>query len=126
MTAIRAAACAALVVCAAAAPAGAAARTRVTVTYWPHGAGRHATTWHLTCAPAGGTHPQPRLACRELAAHAAQLRPPARACPFHATLGEPQARVRGRIGATDVDRTVTPACDARAFRDLHALLTGRA
>ena len=126
MTAVRATACAALALCAAAAPTSAAARTRLTITYWPHGAGRGATTWRLTCAPAGGTHPHPRLACRELAVHAARLRAPVRACPFHPTVDEPQARVRGRIGAKDVDRTLTPACDARAFRDLRALLTGRA
>jgi hypothetical protein len=34
------------------------------------------SSWHLTCDPEGGDHPDPRAACRALAAHGAKALPP--------------------------------------------------
>jgi hypothetical protein len=50
----------------------AATRTSLTVTYWASGAGKHAT-WTLRCGPAGGTVPEPRVACARLASGGRRL-----------------------------------------------------
>ena len=98
------------------------------IVYWAHGRAAHhrAHRWELTCVPAGGTHPHPLAACRELRLHRDELRPPKKACRFLVPINAPEVEVRGRLRTATVDRILRPACDGTAFRDLRALLTGRA
>src|SRR5436853_2584495 len=42
-------------------------KTKLLVTYWPHGDGAGGKlVWTLTCQPAGGDHPHAHVACAEL------------------------------------------------------------
>src|SRR5438309_10179143 len=89
-----------LLAAAALAPAAlAAGRTSLTVSYFPYGlaSASHPTVWHLTCAPAAGTHPAARTACLELARTrtAAELGPARRPCVFLVPPRAPYAWVRG-------------------------------
>lgn len=102
------------------------AKTSLAVTYYPHGGDSPPMVWHLTCAPARGTHPTPGRACLEtLAARAsADLAPPTRPCPFAISPHAPYTRVEGLLRGRPVKRVVRPGCDVAAWRDLHFLLTG--
>ena len=102
---------------------GPAARLRIT--YFPHGSASAArTTWTLTCAPPGGNHPRPAVACAELAGKPHALDPPHRPCPLALVRGSPQALVSGTYRGVAIDRMLRPACDP-GWTSLHALLSGR-
>ncbi|HEY7003034.1 MAG TPA: SSI family serine proteinase inhibitor [Gaiellaceae bacterium] len=50
-------------------------RYDLTITYWPKGKDGPSSKATLTCAPNGGTHPDPDEACAALAAHPEALHP---------------------------------------------------
>jgi hypothetical protein len=108
----------------AAASGAATPRTSLTVTYWPHGPGTAAKTWHLSCAPAAGTHPLKGIACTELANYARELAPPRAACKYLPPKGAPEALVKGVYRGKPVNRLVRPTCDPTVLQHLFALLTG--
>jgi hypothetical protein len=118
-------ACAAATGCASARSPARHPGTSLTITYLPHGTASGIRRWHLTCRPAGGTHPHPSRACGELAAHRRELAPVRHPCPLLIRRGAPQSEVVGRDAGRRVDRLVRPGCDADAWRDMHVLLTGR-
>jgi hypothetical protein len=99
--------------------------TSLTISYSPHGTSSGVRRWHLTCGPAGGTHPRPHRACRELAADGAELAPVRHPCPLLLRRGAPEASVVGRDHGRRIDRLLRPACDVTAWRDLGVLLSGR-
>jgi hypothetical protein len=98
-------------------------RASLKVTYWPEGLSGTSTTWTLRCGPAAGTHPAPRLACRTLAAHAAELRPATRACTLMPTRTSARALVKGTWAGRRVDRMYRIGCPG--WRDLRLVLTGK-
>jgi len=118
-------ACVAAAGCASARAPARQPATSLTIAYFPHGTSAGIRRWHLTCGPAGGSHPRPRQACRELAAHGSELTPVRHPCPLLIRRGAPQASVVGRVRGLRIDRLVRPACDATAWHDLHVLLSGR-
>src|SRR5262249_41984180 len=75
------------------------------VTYWAEGLSGPKTTWTLRCGPAAGTHPAPRLACKTLSTHVAELGPAARACTLMPKVTSPRARIKGTWAGRSVDRT---------------------
>ncbi len=84
------------------------------------------TTWHLTCDPAGGDHPDPAAACEALARHGAQALPPVapdRVCTQ--LYGGPQrATVSGTWrGAPVLSRlSLTNGCEISRWKALVGLL----
>lgn len=98
---------------------------RLVVTYWPHNDRAAHSTWTLRCAPPGGTHPRPALACAELAAHPDVVLPVTRPCPLFIVRGAPQARIAGSFRGRSVDRLLRLGCDSGYLRSLHVLLAGR-
>lgn len=75
------------------------------------------STWTLTCAPAGGNHPDPKAACAALQAHEEALQPvpPDRACteqyggPDRATItgtwrGKPVNSILSRTNGCEIGR----------------------
>jgi Subtilisin inhibitor-like len=93
------------------------------VTYWAKGSTGSSVTWTLRCDPAAGTHPAPRLACRALAAHAADLGRATRACTLMPTLTSPRATIKGTWAGRRVERTYRIGC--AGWRDLRIVLTGK-
>jgi hypothetical protein len=89
------------------------------------GAG-HTTTWHLTCSPAGGTHPDPARACAVLAEHgrtALPPVPPGRMCTQMVS-GSQTARITGSWEGTAVDARLSQinGCETARWRALLGLL----
>jgi Subtilisin inhibitor-like len=113
----------ALVPMAAATAHGAAPKASLKVTYWADGPSGASTTWTLRCGPAAGTHPAPRLSCRTLSAHAAQLGPAARACTLMPTRTSARATIKGTWSGRRVNRTYRIGCPG--WRDLRVVLTGK-
>ena len=113
----------ALVLGLAASAEAATPRASLEVTYWAHGSSGPSTTWTLRCGPAAGTHPAPRLSCRTLSTHAADLAPAARACTLMPTLTSARALVKGTWAGRRVDRTYRIGCPG--WRDLRIVLTGK-
>jgi hypothetical protein len=88
-----------------------------------------ATTWHLTCSPDGGDHPDPAKACTVLTeqAQAVLLTPPAPFCTQASPLiyGGPQtAQVKGtwRGQPVDIRLTRTDGCQIARWTALAGLL----
>jgi len=106
---------------------GATGATRLAVTYRPHGLypkrGESSSVyrWTLTCGPAGGTLPARAAACRELAAHGADLVHPGVQCMV-IVVGGPSAVVTGTWNGERVNFTSTTC--SRAWSTLPAVLTG--
>jgi hypothetical protein len=82
------------------------AATSLTIVVTP-GEGAKASTYELTCDPAGGDHPQPKQACAALdAAGAAVLKAVPGDTSCTTVYGGPQtATVTGTYGGKDVDAT---------------------
>jgi hypothetical protein len=98
--------------------------TRLTIVYRPHGGGDPGSVahrWTLTCDPTGGTLPSRVVACRELAAHGADLIHPGVQCMVIVLHG-PTATVTGTWAGHPV-RYVSSTC-SRAWSTLPAVLTG--
>jgi hypothetical protein len=93
-----------VVACGSAMSADTAARTSLTITYWPSGqseGGR--VTWTLRCRPARGTAPRPARACRRLAAGAKLFAPVPPDTVCAEIYGGPQsARVVGTVNGRRV------------------------
>ncbi len=105
------------------APASAAShRTRLTIRFVPR-KGRPAS-WTLTCAPAGGTHPQPAIACAELVHHPKFLLPGAAQCRSESGIAKPRAAVFGRFKGKPVRKSFRPGCGAKFFKSMHIFFTG--
>lgn len=102
---------------------GAAPKASLKVTYWANGPFQSATTWTLRCGPAAGTHPAPRLACRTLSSHSAQLGPATRPCTLLPKVTSARARIKGTWAGRSVDRTYRIGCPG--WRDLRQVLTGK-
>lgn len=89
------------------------------------GAGKK-TTWHLTCAPAGGDHPSPDKACAALAEHGRTALPavaPDRMCTE--IFGGPQtARITGTWQGESVNAQLsrTNGCEIARWDALSGLL----
>jgi len=113
----------AVVLTAAVSAHAAAPKASLKVTYWADGPFGQKTTWTLRCGPAAGTHPAPRLACRTLSLHAAELGPAARACTLMPKVTSPRARIKGTWAGRSVDRTYRIGCPG--WRDLRPVLTGK-
>jgi len=87
------------------------------------------TTWHLTCSPDGGDHPDPAKACTTLTEHAqtALLAPPKQVCtqPSPSGYGGPQtAQVTGTWMGQPVETrlTRTDGCQIARWDALVGLL----
>jgi len=107
--------------------ASAAARTRLTIVYRPHGGGDPGAgvthQWTLTCNPTGGTLPSRTEACRELAVHGNDLIHTGVQCMVIVLHG-PMATVNGTWDGRRV-QYVSSTC-SRAWSTLGAVLTGSA
>jgi hypothetical protein len=100
------------------------ASTRLTIVYEPRGAGgapSAAHRWTLTCSPTGGTLPSRTTACRQLAAHGADLVNPGVQC-LVIVRGGRTATVNGTWEGKPV-HFVASTC-SRAWTTLPAVLTG--
>lgn len=86
----------------------------------------NATTWHLTCSPAGGDHPTPAKACAVLAEHGATALPPVPTDRMCTELyGGPQtARITGTWQGRTVDARLsrTDGCQIARWDALVGLL----
>ena len=83
-------------------------------------------TWHLTCDPAGGTHPDPQTACRVLAANGAKALPPVPADLMCTQIygGKQTARISGTWRGTSLDAQLsrTNGCEIARWDALLGLL----
>ena len=93
------------------------------ITYWAHGLSGSPTTWTLRCGPAAGTHPAPRLSCRTVTSHAADLGPATRACTLLPTRTSARATIKGTWAGRRVERAYRIGCPG--WRDLRIVLTGK-
>nr|MCW2727037.1 hypothetical protein [Aeromicrobium sp.] len=97
------------------------AKTSLTIVVTPD-QGAEASTYELTCDPAGGDHPQPQAACDALAAAGAEVFdavPSDQACT--AIFGGPQtATVKGSFDGKDVDATFkrSDGCEIERWEQL--------
>jgi hypothetical protein len=105
--------------------AAAGPSTALTIRYQPHNDRAFVFSWTLTCAPPGGTHPRPALACSELGAYPESLLGLARPCPLFIIRGAPEAQVVGRFRAIPVRRIFRPGCGGEYFRPMHVFFTGK-
>jgi hypothetical protein len=85
-----------------------------------------ATTWHLTCDPAGGDHPDPATACAALQAGGDQALPPVpkdRMCT-QIYGGDQTARITGTWRGKPVDASLkrTNGCEIARWNALIGLL----
>ena len=81
-------------------------------------------TWTLTCDPAGGTHPQPRVACGVLGAKGATAFKPARGVCDQQYGGPQKALVTGtwRGRAVSSQFTLENGCEIARWTDMIGLL----
>ena len=79
--------------------AGSTPETQLTITFWPDGRDADdSAKWTLHCTPAGGTHPRPAVACRQLLALATPFAPVRRSLVCTDIYGGPQqAVIAGRF-----------------------------
>ena len=98
-------------------------RTALTIRYERHNNGP-TLTWRLTCAPPGGTHPNPGLACAELSAHPRALLGRVEPCLTAIGRTTPRAEVEGRFRGKVVSKSFAPSCGARFFKPLHIFFNG--
>ena len=102
-------------------------KTRLVVVYKPHGAypkegqSTRSYRWTLACDPPRGSHPRPTTACRELAAHRADLLHPGVQCMV-IVRGAPSATVSGTLEGHKL--SFGSSTCSRAWTTLHVLLTG--
>lgn len=84
------------------------------------------TTWHLTCDPVGGDHPDPDRACAVLRDHGAQALPPVATDQICAQIhgGDQTARIHGSWQGNPVDVTFTriDSCEITRWDALVGLL----
>jgi hypothetical protein len=85
-----------------------------------------ATTWHLTCDPAGGDHPDPEQACAALDAHGEQALPPVPADRMCTEIygGGQTARITGTWRGDPVQASFsrTDGCEIARWNALAGLL----
>jgi hypothetical protein len=101
------AACVIAAACGGGATAGsspAAATTQLTISYQPKGTSGPTKTATLRCAPPGGTHPHPALACAALAKQAHPFAPVPKGVACAELFSGPQrAHVTGTYQGTRID-----------------------
>jgi len=100
--------------------------TRVSITVWPQGRapGQPAETATLRCRPAGGSHPTPAAACRQLLGHTGALRPVAHDAPCSRIDDDPQqAVIRGLVRGRRVRASFkrSTSCDVRRWNALRSV-----
>ncbi|MBM3691289.1 MAG: hypothetical protein FJW76_04710 [Actinobacteria bacterium] len=87
-----------------------------------------AVTWQLTCNPAGGNHPHPNLACREIRRAVNPFKKPASDEICTKIYGGPQqAVVTGVWAGKKVNRkfTRTDGCEINRWQQLQVTLSGK-
>jgi len=106
-------------------PVPAAPATELTVTFWQLGRDGESVEASLTCAPAGGTHPDPEAACAALAANEHALSPAERDSLCTQIYGGPEiAEVSGVVRGREVDSQFnrTDGCEISRWDALDPLL----
>ena len=108
-------------------PAGANANYRLQIVYQDSPKAK-SVFWQLSCNPAGGNHPQPNLACKEIKRAVSPFKKPANDEICTKIYGGPQqATVTGTWAGKKVNRkfTRTNGCGLNRWQQLQVTLSGK-